>query len=95
MNNLGRDAELIRAVREYTGLGAAQCSKALVACENDPLVACGYLHYDGCAINLKGQDPHAWRMRNAREYAKLLAFDGDGRIGHAPPTLKQHGPRLG
>lgn len=88
--------EAILAVREYTGLGRGDCRRALAACDNDPLVACGYLRYQGCAINLNGQDVEAWTLRNARAYAELLMLDEDGRICHAPkPSKRPSGPGIG
>ncbi len=90
-------AELsVAAVSDYTGIGKGECRKALVACDNDPLVACGYLHYLGCAVNLNGQDAEAWTLRQARDYARLLTQDETGRICHAPPpSPKNSGPRMG
>lgn len=85
-------ATAIHAVREYTGMGVKECRKAVVACEGDPLMACGYLHYAGCAVNLNGQDVEAWTLRSAKDYAKLLMLDEWGRICQAPaPSLKPLG----
>lgn len=95
-----KEAELlvnaIRAVSEYTGVGRGECRKALAACGNDPLVACGYLHYEGCLVNLNGQDREAWTLERAKEYAGLLMLDGEGRICHAPSVRKKpSGPGVG
>lgn len=88
-------SEAICSVSEYTGFGRRECRQALAACDNDPLVACGYLHYQGCLVNLNGQDREAWTLDRAREYARLLMLDDDGRIGHAPsPAPKRSGPGL-
>lgn len=71
---------LVNAVREFTGEGMMSVKKALAATGNDPLLACGYLKYSGCLINLNGGDLEAWTLRNAEGYAKLLALAEDGRI---------------
>lgn len=71
---------LVNAVREFTGEGMMSAKRALVATGNDPLLACGYLKYSGCLINLNGADREAWTLRNAEAYAKLLALAEDGRI---------------
>jgi len=85
----------IRAVQEYSGMGIRQCRDALAACDNDPLLACGYLFYDGSLINLKGQDKEAWLLRQAKGYAQSLMLDSDGRIRRASsPTSPRPGLKL-
>lgn len=71
---------LVNAVREFTGEGMMSAKRALIAIGNDPLLACGYLKYSGCLVNLNGGDREAWTLRNAEAYAKLLALAEDGRI---------------
>lgn len=71
---------LVNTVREFTGEGMMSAKRALIATGNDPLLACGYLKYSGCLINLNGGDREAWTLRNAEAYAKLLALAEDGRI---------------
>lgn len=71
---------LINAVREFTGEGMMSAKRAVVAVGNDPLIACGYLKYSGCLVNLNGGDREAWTLRNAEAYAKLLTLAEDGRI---------------
>ncbi|MCF6783713.1 hypothetical protein [Stutzerimonas stutzeri] len=86
----------VHAVRNYTGMSLAECRNALATCDNDPLVACGYLHYAGCLVNLNGQDREAWTMRQARDYAKLLMLDENGSIAKAPPvSTMRYSPRVG
>lgn len=71
---------LVNAVREFTGEGMQAAKKALTATGNDPLLACGYLHYSGCLVNLNGGDREAWTIRNAEGYAKLLTLTEEGQI---------------
>jgi translation elongation factor EF-Ts len=85
----------VRALSEYTGLGVRDCRRALAACDDDPLVACGYLHYSGCLVNLNGQDREAWTLNRAREYAQLLELTDEGKIAQRAEPLKPRGPRLG
>lgn len=46
--------EMVRRVREFTGQGLIAVKHALEVCDGDELLACGYLKYEGCLINLKG-----------------------------------------
>ncbi|MBF6615486.1 MAG: hypothetical protein ITG07_02050 [Candidimonas sp.] len=92
-NEIGNFVRAVQAVRGYTGMGLHACRNALVACDNDPLVACGYLHFAGSLVNLNGKDREAWTLRQARDYAKLLTLDGDGNIAHAiSPNANRTGP---
>ena len=85
----------VRSLSEYTGLGVKDCRLALAACGDDPLVACGYLHYSGCLVNLNGQDREAWTLKRAREYAQMLDLTDDGKIVQRADSAKPRGPRLG
>jgi len=68
----------VLALRERTGVGLMDCKKALEACDNDFLLAEGYLHYNGCAVNVRprGEETRAeaysqWVMEKAREWKDL------------------------
>ncbi len=75
--------ESLKMLRDYTGMGAVECRRALERCEGDALMAVGYLKYNGSLINLKGGSQESWLLGQARSYAKLLCIK-DGKIGYQP-----------
>ncbi len=82
--NKHEDSEKVRMLREFTGEGMVDCHKALKICQGDVLLACGYMKYAGCAINLKGGNHREWALNAGRRYASELAFDADGKIAIKP-----------
>jgi translation elongation factor EF-Ts len=75
-----QDREKVMSMRVFTGEGMIDCHKALKICEGDILLACGYLKFAGCAINLKGGNHREWAMNAGRRYASELRIDAEGVI---------------
>lgn len=75
--------ESVRAVQAFTGRGMMEVASALRLCGGDLLHACGYLHYAGCAVNLKGKDPVLWALSCGKGYAQGLCITDSGEIAVA------------
>jgi hypothetical protein len=71
-------AEKMHALREYTGEGLMNCRKALVVCNGDVLVACGYLRYQGSLVARPNYEQ--WLMGMAKTYSNDLVIGEDGKI---------------
>ncbi|WP_455233070.1 hypothetical protein [Geopseudomonas aromaticivorans] len=75
----GRTLELVRNLQAVTGQGMMDCRRALKACAGDPLLACGYVHAMGLAVNVKG-DRDAWLLKTAQWLAQDYRLTADGLV---------------
>ncbi len=58
--------QLIMQLRNMSGCGLEQCRIALEKCNDDLILALGYLKYDGCAVSVKNYDD--WVMQMAQKF---------------------------
>jgi hypothetical protein len=67
-------AENVRLVRDLTGMGMMDAKKAVELAGGDDfagdvVLAIGYVHASGLAINV-GNDRHGWNLMKGAEYAE-------------------------
>ena len=64
------NAEDLKRLREESGAGMMECSRAMKICDGDALLAEGWLKYYGCAINTYDLPHEEWAMQRAVGYKK-------------------------
>lgn len=67
----------IKALREWSGEGVANCKSALVKCDEDLLMAAAYMRYQGCLVATTNKN---WEMDMARKHVGDFMLDADGKI---------------
>jgi hypothetical protein len=82
-------AEKVKALREWSGEPVSNVRRALEACEEDILVAAGFLKYDGCLVN--SPNPN-WALDKAKANAADFTLSAEGKLDYKPKPVSS--PRL-
>jgi hypothetical protein len=77
-------AEKVKALREWSGEPVSNVRRALEACEEDILVAAGFLKYDGCLVNSPNQ---SWALDKAKANVDDFVLDAEGKLAYNPKPV--------